>query len=177
MGTAEVGKFTPACRIFFKNSTRHRSGKRRRPSHGVWCWLRGRAQQPLLKRHPGLSISPVLRSKNLNLQQERTRKICSKHWSKGSFLFFFFFLGPHLEHMEVPRLGVELELQLPAAATATLDPTCICSLYYSSWHCQSLSPLSRARDRTCILMVTSWVRNLLSHDGNPMLKGSEGNPL
>ena len=26
----------------------------------------------------------------------------------------FFFLGPHLQHMEVPRLRIELELQLPA---------------------------------------------------------------
>ena len=39
-------------------------------------------------------------------------------------LFFFFlfvflpFLGPLPQHMEVPRLGVELELQLPAYATA-----------------------------------------------------------
>ena len=30
------------------------------------------------------------------------------------FLFVFIFLGPHLWHMEVPRLGVKLELQLPA---------------------------------------------------------------
>ena len=41
------------------------------------------------------------------------------------FFFFFFltvcFLGPHLWHMEVPRLGVELELQLPVKATATAD--------------------------------------------------------
>jgi len=37
---------------------------------------------------------------------------------------FIFFLGLHLWHMEVPRLGVKLELQLPAytTATATLDP-------------------------------------------------------
>ena len=34
----------------------------------------------------------------------------------------FFFLGLHPHHMEVPRLGVKLELQLPAYATATLDP-------------------------------------------------------
>ena len=27
---------------------------------------------------------------------------------------FFIFLGPHSQHMEVPRLGVELELQLLA---------------------------------------------------------------
>ena len=30
-----------------------------------------------------------------------------------------FFLQPHLWHMEVPGLGVDLELQLPAYATAT----------------------------------------------------------
>ena len=32
-----------------------------------------------------------------------------KHWA-SFFLFFFSFLVPHLWHMEVPRLGVELEL-------------------------------------------------------------------
>ena len=30
------------------------------------------------------------------------------------FFFFFFFLGPNLQHMDVPRLGAKLELQLPA---------------------------------------------------------------
>ena len=39
--------------------------------------------------------------------------------------FFFFFLGLHLWHMEVPRLGVESELQLPTYTTATAmqDPS------------------------------------------------------
>ena len=34
-------------------------------------------------------------------------------WSSRSMLlfFFFFFYGPHLGHMEVPSLGVKLELQ------------------------------------------------------------------
>ena len=36
---------------------------------------------------------------------------------------FCFFLGLHLQHMEVPRLGVESELQLPAYATATVATT------------------------------------------------------
>ena len=36
--------------------------------------------------------------------------------------FFFFFLGPHLWHMEVPRLGVESELQSLAYTTATAMP-------------------------------------------------------
>ena len=33
---------------------------------------------------------------------------------------FFFFLGPHVWHMEVPRLGVQSELD---TATATSDPS------------------------------------------------------
>ena len=33
-------------------------------------------------------------------------------------LIFFFFLGPHLLHMELPRLGVKLELQLLVYTTA-----------------------------------------------------------
>ena len=33
--------------------------------------------------------------------------------------FFFFLNGPYLWHMEVPRLGVESELQLLAYTTAT----------------------------------------------------------
>ena len=45
------------------------------------------------------------------------------------------FLGPHLWHMEVPRLGVELELQLPPCTTAraTPDGSCISDLHHSSW--------------------------------------------
>ena len=41
-----------------------------------------------------------------------------------SYLCVCVFLGPHLQHMEVPRLGVKSELQLPAyaSATAMLDP-------------------------------------------------------
>ena len=39
------------------------------------------------------------------------------------FLFsFLFLLQPHLQHMEVPRPGVEWELQLPACVIATAMP-------------------------------------------------------
>ena len=34
----------------------------------------------------------------------------------------FFFLGPHLRHMEVPRLEVESEPQPPAHTTAMATP-------------------------------------------------------
>ena len=37
-------------------------------------------------------------------------------------IFSFFFLGSHLRYMEVPWLGVESQLQLPAYATATAMP-------------------------------------------------------
>ena len=71
-------------------------------------------------------------------------------------LFFFFFSEPHLQHMEVPRLRVELELQLLtyAIATATPDLSCICDLCRSLWQCQMVNPLSEARDLNHILMET-----------------------
>ena len=61
--------------------------------------------------------------------------------------------------MEVPRLGVELELQMLAyaAATATRDPSQVCDLHHSSQQRWILNPLREARDRTCNLMVTSQV--------------------
>ena len=57
---------------------------------------------------------------------------------------FFCFLGLHLQHMEVPRLGVR-------PATAGL-------------HHRILNPLSEATDQTCILMDTGQAHNLLSQD-------------
>ena len=56
-------------------------------------------------------------------------------YSSGGFCFCFLFLWPHLEHMEVPRLGDELELQ-PAYTTvmAMWDPSCICDLHCSLQH-------------------------------------------
>ena len=81
------------------------------------------------------------------------------------FLFLFLliaFWGQLLWHMEVPRLGVESELLLPAytTATATPDPSHICDpyLHYSSQQCQILNPLSKARDQTCNLIDTSQIR-------------------
>ena len=71
--------------------------------------------------------------------------------------------------MEVPRLGMESELQLLAyttTATATPDLSCICKLCHSLQQCWIPNPLSETRDQTCILMDTSWALNPLSHNGN-----------
>ena len=61
--------------------------------------------------------------------------------------------------MEVPWLGVKLELQPPAYPTATVtampDPSRICDLHHTSRQHQKLNPLSGARDQTRIPMDTS----------------------
>ena len=75
------------------------------------------------------------------------------------YYYYFCFFVLHLQHMEVPRLGVKLELQLPAYTTATatmLEPSHVCNLHQFS-ATPDLNPLSKARDQTCILMDTSRV--------------------
>ena len=67
-------------------------------------------------------------------------------------LFFVVFLGPHSQHREVPRPGVELELQLLVYATAMAmrDPSCLCEL-----HCSS-QPLTHWA-RSGIRPTPSWI--------------------
>ena len=71
----------------------------------------------------------------------------------------FFLGGSHLWYMEVPRLGVKLELQLLAYSTDTAmpDPSHISDLHHSSWKPWILNPLSEARDQTHVLIDTGWV--------------------
>ena len=70
--------------------------------------------------------------------------------------------------MQVPRLGVEWELQMPAyiTATATRDLSCICKLQCSYGNTRSLAHWSRLG----IEPPSSWTRfcvlNLLSHSEN-----------
>ena len=59
--------------------------------------------------------------------------------------------------MEVPRLGVEMELQLPAYTTATAMSDSTGSDEHSSPQHWILNPLSGGRDQTHILMYTSRV--------------------
>ena len=82
--------------------------------------------------------------------------------------FFFFYLGLHLHHMEVPGLEIRSKPQLTAyiMTTATLDPSHLCDLHRSLWQHRVLNSLNKARNWTHILIDTSQVLNLLSHSGN-----------
>ena len=86
------------------------------------------------------------------------------------FVLFLVFLGPHPRHIVVPRLGIELELQLPAYATAIATT----SVTYTTAHdkARSFNPLSEAKDRTHILMDTILGLLLLSHSRNSIMEAS-----
>ena len=58
----------------------------------------------------------VIRRHVISDHREQKLRISRSHLS----FFFFVFLGLPLWHIEVPRLGVELELWLPAYTTATV---------------------------------------------------------
>ena len=92
---------------------------------------------------------------------EGTQLARRQGWARqpGSTISVFFFLGPHPWHLEVPRLVVESELQLPAYATVTAmaDLSHICDLHCSSRQCWILNLLSESRDCTRNLMGTSQV--------------------
>ena len=89
-------------------------------------------------------------------QTPAQNKIICMYTRLFSFSFSsFFFLGPHLWHMKVSRLGVKLEMQLLAYATATAMPypSCICNLHHSSWQTRSLTHWARPR----IKHASSWM--------------------
>ena len=79
------------------------------------------------------------------LQSQSPGHLCLLCLSRCNFFFFFLFcfLGAHPRHMEVPRLGVQLELQLLAytTATATPDLSGVCDLHHGS--CGNAGSLAR----------------------------------
>ena len=78
-----------------------------------------------------------------------------------------------MQYMEVPRLGVESELQLPAYTTdtGTWDLSQVCELHRSSRQCRVLTPLIEARDQTHILMGIHEGLLPLSYNGDAVSSG------
>ena len=89
------------------------------------------------------------------------------------FSFLVFFLQMHLQHMEVPRLGVKSELQLQAYTTAiaTLDLSHICNTT-SSGNVGSLTHWTRPEIEHASSRTVCHVLNLVSHNRNSKFKSS-----
>ena len=70
--------------------------------------------------------------------------------------FYLLIFRAGLQPLEVPRLGVELELQLAAHTTATAmpDPSRVCDLRHSSRQCRTLT----RQTRPGVEPATSWRR-------------------
>ena len=85
------------------------------------------------------------------------------------FFFFSLFLWPHLWHMEIPRLGMGSELQLPAYITATASPQIQAASATYATVCvkaPSLTHWARLRIKPASLWTLCWVLNPLSHNRN-----------
>ena len=102
-------------------------------NHLSFCdWLIQHKSSRVFMLYSMSEFPSFLRPKNILLYACTTFCLSVLHpWTLGLLLlhswFFclfvcFVFLGPHLWHMEVPRVGVKLELQLPAYTTATATP-------------------------------------------------------
>ena len=73
--------------------------------------------------------------------------------------------------MEVPRIGVKSELQLPPAyttATGMQDLSGVCNLHHSSRQRRILNPLSEDRDGNCNLIFPSGILFHCSRMGTPL---------
>ena len=75
-----------------------------------------------------------------------------------SVCVFLFFLGLHLLHMEVPRLGFRATAAgLHHCHGNVGSEPCLQPTPQDLQKCPILNPLSETRDRTCVLMDTSQV--------------------
>ena len=111
---------------------------------------RGRKRSLTIQRRPsGQSL--------IQTSEQYTDRLSLWSIYNGDYdFFFFFFLGPCLRHMEVPRLGANqsCSCQPTPQLTATKDPIHIRDLHCSLQQHQILNPLSEARDRICNLTDT-----------------------
>ena len=80
----------------------------------------------------------------------------------GGLLFYFVFLGPNPQHMEVPRAGGQIGAASEVYTTATASVT-----YATAY--DNLNPLRQTRVKPAapwILVGYSWIVSLLSHTWN-----------
>ena len=76
------------------------------------------------QKHQQRNISPKYYANWDKLNEKKSLDVCfvQEEYNDSDFIYLFIylcFLGLHLQHMEVSKLGVESELQLSTYATAT----------------------------------------------------------
>ena len=119
---------------------------------------------------------PTEQGQGSNLHPHRHYVGFLTHWATmgtpdSVFVVVVRFLGLHPWHMEIPRLGVESELQLLAYATATarvgsepsLPPTPQLTALLDPY------PLREASDQTHILMDSSQIHFHCAMKGTPLI--------
>ena len=116
---------------------------------------------------PGHSTCHELIEKEKNKNLKKKKKEFSSHILLSKFeWWFFFFLWLHLQHMEIPRLAVNLELQLQGlccqARATSSTYTAACS------NTGSLSHWVRPGIKHASSQIICWVLNPLSHKGNSL---------
>ena len=86
-------------------------------------------------------------------------------------LFFFWRWGAQLQHMDIPRLGVELLLRLQAhtTSTATSHLSHICDLCHNCGKAGFLTHWMRPGIKPASSWTLHWVLNLLSNNRNAYL--------
>ena len=115
----------------------------------------------------GTLSSLLEQTKMKNNIQKTNIFICLSHFGTNTYqlycmyVYVYVFLGPHLQRMEFRRLGS----RIGAAAVSLCHShsntrlSHIFNLCHSSQQHQILNSLTKERDRTCILIDTSWVLN------------------
>ena len=123
------------------------------PNTTKWAWERKEAAGPEVSpecSHQGYMMV-------INWLWGSQTKV--ERWpAKILFTFSFLFrAAPAAYRAFQARGGIRAAAASLATATAMQDPSHICDLHHSSWQCWILNPLSKVRDQTHVLMVTSQV--------------------
>ena len=131
------------------------------PFLSVFCPVRTQWAVDSLKS--GRTSSPELDHSGLlalRLPGSRTARNIFLFVCLFKYLFLYFcFLRAYRHLIEIPRLGIELELQLSASTTATAmrNPGCLWDLHHNSWPHGILNPQNKTGDWTHILMDISQI--------------------
>ena len=88
-------------------------------------------------------------------------RVSEESFLASSYFLFFFFSCLFAPSTAAPSACGDSQAwgligAVASRATATRDPSHICNLHHSSWQHQILNPLSKAGDRSCILMDAVW---------------------